>query len=66
MSASDSHTAWIYRDEDWPEGMLCETCEQPFRHGDEIRGNFVSMFDDGTPVMGEAKCPRCWEAESDA
>jgi hypothetical protein len=23
-------------------------------------------FDDGTPVMGEAKCPRCWEAESDA
>jgi hypothetical protein len=50
---------WIYRDEDWEHGMLCEACEQPFRDGDVIRIGEIGETDNGIPIFGESRCPRC-------
>lgn len=61
---SDS-AAWVYRDEDFPHGMLCETCDQPFRDGDEIQAlEALSLTEDGIPVQSGACCPRCFEEAS--
>ena len=66
MSSKPDHqsaAAWIYREEDWPHGMLCETCGQSFREGDVIQSlEALGMTEDGIPIQSGACCPRCFEA----
>jgi hypothetical protein len=48
----------IYHARDWPEGVLCEGCEMPFREGDAMALYPLGMEGNGVPIL-EGRCPRC-------
>jgi hypothetical protein len=48
----------IYRDLDWPHGMICERCERPFRDGDEIACSPLALFANGIPIL-QPVCGEC-------
>lgn len=49
-----------YRDEDWPHGLMCATCDHLFTEGDLYAMGFNSFVGD-TPIM-LVTCVPCSDA----